>query len=108
MVASLIAALTITVLGASIAIREVRNRTYAKGLVEQVLTAEITDVADLVNQLQPYRNFADPLLFTALDKARTSGDERVKLRASLALLSVDSSQFDYLKDRLLDAGPEQV
>lgn len=67
----------------------------------------MTDVATLVGHLRPYRDIGDPLLVSALDEARASGDQRRQLRASLALLPVDASQSKYLYEELLQAEPEQ-
>src|SRR5271157_104303 len=70
---------------------------YAGNLVRQLRTAEITKVPDIVLAMQPVHFFTD----RANRNALRSKDEDRKLRASLALLPVDTSQVDYLFNRLL-------
>ena len=77
---------------------------YADNLVRQLRTAEITKVPDIVLAMQPVHFFTD----RANRNALRSKDEDQKLRASLALLPVDTSQVDYLFNRLLSATPSQL
>ena len=70
---------------------------YAGNLVRQLRTAEITEVPDIVLAMQPVHFFTD----RANRNALRSKDEDQKLRASLALLPVDTSQVNYLFNRLI-------
>ena len=79
----------------------------AESLVDSIATAETADVPGLVKQLPAYRRWADRRLRQRLHDSAEDSKER--LHASLALLSVDAGQADYLCDRLLTAkGPEEV
>jgi len=80
----------------------------ARALVDTLLTAQTADVPAVVRDLGPYRRWADPLLSQAHAKAEADGDARKQLHASLALLSSDPGQVDYLRERLLAAGPDEI
>lgn len=92
--------LLISVAGALLAM-ERQNATRAAGLVDALLNAETAQVPALVQDLAPYRRWADPLLRSEFEQA-TPGS-RTQLHASLALLPVDASHVDYLLQRLLVA-----
>ncbi|MHB1425376.1 MAG: protein kinase domain-containing protein [Gemmataceae bacterium] len=83
-----------------------RKATYADGLVQSLLNANITQVPAIVREMAPYRTWTDPSLRQENDKAAVKSSQ--KLHTSLALLPVDVSQVKYLKDRLLDAEAGQV
>jgi formylglycine-generating enzyme required for sulfatase activity len=75
--------------------------------VETLLTANTARVPDLIQDLRPYRRWADPLL--RAQAAQGDLDDGKRLHVALALLPVDASQTDYLCKRLLTArGPEEV
>ena len=76
----------------------------ASALVESLQKVGTPDVPAIVKQLSGYRRWADPRLVRALQ----STDVREHLHASLALLPVDSSQVDYLFDRLIKATPNEL
>jgi serine/threonine protein kinase/formylglycine-generating enzyme required for sulfatase activity len=80
----------------------------ARALVDTLLTAQTADVPAVVRDLGAYRRWADPLLREALARAEADGDARRQLHASLALLPSDPGQVDYLRERLLAAGPDEV
>jgi serine/threonine protein kinase/formylglycine-generating enzyme required for sulfatase activity len=85
---------------------EIHGRLRAESLVESIVTAETGDVPGLVEQLPPYRRWADPRL---LLHARQAPDEsKERLHAGLALVPVDDSQVEYLSQRLLHAGPTEL
>jgi len=94
---------------AGIAVRgrviENQRATHAAGLVERVLDAETAQVPDIVRAMREYRQWVDSALRRELEKS--SDDSRQKLHASLALLPVDSSQVDYLFNRLLKGTPSE-
>jgi eukaryotic-like serine/threonine-protein kinase len=77
----------------------------ARDLVQNVTTAETSDVSRIINELSGYHRWADKDLRAILG---TSDDPKAQLHASLALLPVDSSQVQYLYERLLKAAPSQV
>ncbi len=80
----------------------------AHNLRDRLLTADMTNVKSIVDDMTPYRPWIDPLLWTALQDAKAGGDPGKHLLASLALLPVDSSQKEYLYTRLLNADPREV
>jgi len=80
-------------------ITEKQNETHATELVQRVLDAGTTQVPGVVAEMSDYRKWTDPLLRKEYDKA--ADKSRQKLHASLALLPVDPSQVDYLRDQLL-------
>ena len=61
---------------------------------------------EIVDKINGYRNWTDPLLKAELEKAPENSAQ--KLHASLALLAVDPRQAGYLYERLLDAEPQAV
>src|SRR5262249_34326145 len=85
---------------------EQQKATRAAGLVQGLLSADTSQVPDLVTQMAEYRKWADRLLRQEIDKA--AAGSRQKLHASMALLPVDAAQVDYLHLRLLDAEPSEV
>ncbi len=76
----------------------------ASALVESLQKAGTPDVPTIVTQLSGFRRWADPLLLRLVQ----SDDDREHLHASLALLSVDRSQVDYLFNRLLKASSGEL
>jgi formylglycine-generating enzyme required for sulfatase activity len=80
----------------------------ARALVDTVLTARTADVPAVVRDLGAYRLWADPLLREARARAESDGDARKQLHARLALLPSDPGQVDDLRERLLEAGPDEV
>jgi formylglycine-generating enzyme required for sulfatase activity len=101
-----LAALTLAGLGVRDHFAEQKQATHAAGLVQRLLDAEPAGVPDVINAMEGYRRWTDPLL-------RQEGEEaadlsRQRLHASLGLLPVDESQVDYLCRRLLDADPQHL
>jgi hypothetical protein len=85
---------------------EQQKITHAEGLVHRLLDADTAQVPGIVSEIEPYRQWADRLLRTENDQA--AANSREKLHTSLALLSVDPGQADYLYGRLLDVAPQEV
>jgi serine/threonine protein kinase/formylglycine-generating enzyme required for sulfatase activity len=75
-------------------------------LVESLKTANIDGVPRIVDDLIGYRRWTNDELHSLAGENNTDADTR--LHASLALLPTDPTQLGYLKDRLLNAEPEQV
>jgi hypothetical protein len=78
----------------------------AEKLVESIVRTETGDVPRLVEQLPPYRRWADTRLLRHTQAAPDHSKEH--LHASLALVPVDDGQVDYLYRRLLGAGPTEM
>jgi formylglycine-generating enzyme required for sulfatase activity len=85
---------------------EQHKATVAAGLVKGLLEADTAQVPAVVGEMAEYRRWAEPLLRE--ENARAPASSRQRLHTSLALLSVDASQVDYLHARLLDAEPGEV
>src|SRR5262249_23703185 len=66
------------------------------------------EVPSIVQEMPRYRRWLNPLLHDAYAQAEKDEDRRKQLHTSLALLPVDGSQVNYLKDRLLGAQPGEV
>ncbi len=78
----------------------------ASALVESLQKVSTPDVPAIVRQLSGYRRWADPRLARVMQSA--DDQSREHLHASLALLSVDDAQVDYLFKRLLSATPGEL
>jgi len=87
---------------------EVQGNLRAQALRERLLDANTHEVPVIVRDMARYRRWLDPLLHDAHLQAEKGNDPRQELHTSLALLPVDSSQVEYLYDRLLDATPPDV
>jgi formylglycine-generating enzyme required for sulfatase activity len=74
---------------------------HAAGLVRLLETADIAQVPGIVEELEPYRYWANARLKEANHKAAPGS--RQKLNTSIALLPVQADEAEYLYDRLLDA-----
>ena len=84
------------------------GRMKAHTLYNRLLVAAPGDVPGIVKEMAPYRRWVDPLLRDAIAEAQANNDERRQLHTSLALLSVDAGQVEYLYQRLLKADPDEV
>jgi len=77
----------------------------AKSLVEQLMSADIAKVSEIVQQSPRYRRWAVPLLWDERDSAEENSED--KLKATLALMGLTASDeakqdlIQYLKDQLL-------
>jgi formylglycine-generating enzyme required for sulfatase activity len=84
-----------------------RGHFKAVALYDTLVRASPTEVPAVIEQMSPYRRWLDPILKDSLDNADTDADPAKHLRLSLAALPSDPSQVDYLKERLLDANPQE-
>ena len=82
------------------------GRLRASALVESLQRVDTSEVPAIVKQLSGYRRWADPQLVRVVQG--TDARSREHLHASLALLPVDSTQLDYLFNRLLAANPDEL
>jgi formylglycine-generating enzyme required for sulfatase activity len=79
----------------------------SEALVQQLTSADISKVPDLLQKLEPYRRWANPRLASiAANESETYAKPR--LRASLALLSTDLTQTDYLRKAIREGDPPEV
>jgi eukaryotic-like serine/threonine-protein kinase len=85
--------------------REISGRVAANSLVEQLVAADITEVPRILDKLEGYHRWAEPLL-TQQDGTAEAGSKQ-KLHLALAMLSVDESKVNYLRDQLLVVTPTQ-
>ncbi len=83
---------------------ETQMRNTAHERVTALLNAETRDVPRLVEGLQPYRRWTD----FGFEQALSSTDVKQQLHARIALLPVDASQIESLKQSLLEASPANV
>jgi serine/threonine protein kinase len=79
-------------------INESQNLTRAEALVDSVASADIATVPAVTADLNEYREWADPLLKARIFEAEEGTAE--KLQLAIALLPVDESQIEYLRDQL--------
>src|SRR5262245_25171452 len=87
-------------------LEEARQATRAATLVQALAVADTAGVPRIVEDLEPYRRHADPLLARML--AEASVDSKPRLHASLALLPRDDAQVNFLVDRLQSAAPQEL
>jgi formylglycine-generating enzyme required for sulfatase activity len=87
---------------------EGHGRMRAETLRDRLLEADTDDVPWIVQAMRPYRRWIDPLLVKAQRKAAFGQDRRKQLHVALARLPVDDGQMEYLYDRLLAAGPQEI
>jgi formylglycine-generating enzyme required for sulfatase activity len=82
------------------------NAERADELVARLKTVQITEVPELIREMAPYRRWAEPKLYEALQDPSLPSSQR--LRASLALVDGDPEQVPFLVDQLLDSRPEEL
>ncbi len=88
-----------------IAARELFGRIEAKSLVDQLVSADISQVPGIVQKIDRYRRWTDALLKDV--KSRTTEGSAPQLHLELALLPVDKNEVAELRERLLKATPAQ-
>jgi eukaryotic-like serine/threonine-protein kinase len=86
-------------------IEEKRQADHASSLVEQLAAADITEVPRIVDRLAGSGQWAEPLL--KQEDAKAQPGSKQKLHMALALLPVDESKVNYLRDQLLVVTPAQ-
>jgi serine/threonine protein kinase/formylglycine-generating enzyme required for sulfatase activity len=87
-------------------VREQSNAIHATRLVQSLLKADIVKVPGIIDQIEDYRPWANPILRAEFERAKEGSPE--KLVTSMGLLRVDPNQADYLYGRLLTAEPAQL
>jgi serine/threonine protein kinase/formylglycine-generating enzyme required for sulfatase activity len=83
-----------------------RQSSAATNLVQLLLRADTAEVPKLIQAIEDDRRWTNPELRRIV--ATPWVDPKAKLHASLALLPVDSTQFEYLEKRLFDASPFEL
>ena len=97
-VALLLAFATFTGLSIRKQVVEQQNATHTAGLVDSLLKADIAQVPGVISDLNANREWADPLLKTKI--AEANDGSTAKLVLALALLPVDDSQINYLREQV--------
>ncbi len=77
----------------------------ASSLVRELRNADISQVSQVVAEIEQYRPIVDPLLTEQFESAAEGSAD--KLHAALALLPVDDTKVDYLAKRLLVVAPAE-
>ena len=86
---------------------EANQATAARGLVQQIVSADTAKVPDIIRAIKTSdRRWTDPELRQI--GADASENSKEKLHASLALLPVEPGQAEYLYGRLLNANPDEL
>ena len=85
---------------------EAYGNMRAAASVESLKTANTSAVPNILDRIEGYRRWVNPLLRSIVK----SGDEksRERLNAGLALMAVDDSQLAFLETRLHEAAPPDV
>src|SRR5580704_13392342 len=86
-------------------IEQKRQAEYAANLVDELIKAEMGEVPGIVHEIGKIRLWTNPLLRQEDASAPERSDK--KLRLSLALLPVDQSKIDELRDGLLRVSPRE-
>jgi formylglycine-generating enzyme required for sulfatase activity len=84
---------------------EDQRKTYAAGLVQQLLNADTPGVPDIITAMKDYRPWVDPELRQRLPQLAEGSHQQ--LHASLALLP-EERQVEFLSRRLLSASPTEL
>jgi serine/threonine protein kinase len=86
-------------------IEQKRQAEYAASLVDELTKAQMGEVPGIVHEIGKIRPLTDPLL--RQEDARTPEKSDKKLRLGLALLPVDQSRIDDLRNGLLRVSPSE-
>jgi eukaryotic-like serine/threonine-protein kinase len=103
--AAVLIALALSGVALSRQIEEKRQADYGAALVKRLVAADITEVAGIVQEMDGYRRWADPLLHQEDAQAKQGSNK--KLHLDLALLPVDEHKIAELRDELLLVSPQQ-
>jgi formylglycine-generating enzyme required for sulfatase activity len=82
-----------------------QHANFTNGLLDHLVDSNIERVPNIIAELEGHRRWVNPKLTEIVHAASSS--EQARLRASLALLSVDPGQVEYLSERLLAADPQE-
>ncbi|MGE5191392.1 MAG: protein kinase domain-containing protein, partial [Deltaproteobacteria bacterium] len=84
---------------------ETRGRIQASALAQRVVGAETTRVPMILREMDDYRRWSEPYLRSARNEAKPGSRE--ERNVSLALLTFDPRQADYLVEQALRADPDE-
>ncbi len=88
---------------------EANGRLKAQRLRDKLLGSPLLDVPGIIVELEPYRQWVDPLLRQADAEAREARTSEKHLHAALALLDRDGiAELPYLMDRLFHADAQSI
>ncbi len=90
--------------------RELNRRYKAAALLGQLRNANISQVPQIIDEIEPYRDLIDAELRKVIRNASDGAGSRSRtpeLNASLALLPEDEGQLEYLRQRMLTARPDE-
>ncbi len=87
-------------------VKEANAETHAAGLVQQLLKAETAEVPDIVPEIWRFRRWTYPELRRVVEEAPNRS--KTRLHASLALLTFDGDQADYLYSYLIPEQPPRT
>ncbi len=107
-VAGLLSATALLVLGITLRNYDATQQRVAEGLVDRLFAAKIAHVPEIVKLMREYRQWVDPLLRQVVERSTASDGSPIRLRASLALLEVDDGQVGYLSVRLPEADADEM
>jgi formylglycine-generating enzyme required for sulfatase activity len=82
------------------------GRVRAGGLIRALEAAESPDVPKILDELRPYHRWADTRL-RVMEGARDQGN-KIPLRARLALVGVDDTYVEPLRQAVLAAPPQEL
>ena len=99
-------AVAIGMIGLAIAGWDVWNRVAASRLLQRLLSADTGQLPALIEDIGGYRRWIDPDLRRIVEEP--TGNAKLKLHASLALLPFDPTQLPYLETRLREASPGEI
>src|SRR5262249_18602186 len=87
-------------------LRQARAETHASALVDSLITAKTEDVPNIIKDMASYQPLVGLRLRRQYDASPPGSAARLHL--SLALLSFDATQVDYLRKRSLSATPSEL
>jgi eukaryotic-like serine/threonine-protein kinase len=83
------------------------GRMRARVIFNQLLRASPSEAPAIIEEMAPLRRWIDPMLRAEADRYRAGG-ARSPIGLSIALLPSDPKQATSLRDRMLQAGPEEL
>ncbi len=95
----------VVVIAVCLSIWDINGRFQARSLVRRLMVADIAEVPGIVQEMDAYRRWADPVLRQE-DDQEAQGSSK-KLHLNLALLPVDQSKLAELRKDLLLASPSR-
>ncbi len=82
-------------------LREANGRFRVQSLRNDLFSAQVAELPEIIADLQPYRRWAKPLLEASARESDAARDASKLLRCNLALLSVDATYLEPIYEELL-------